>query len=263
MAIKEEQVTVVGNGLTVNSLSYQFPALIAENTGDGIYYTFGNLVHTGDGEPIQPKYTVDLSLPGTKAHGVVFKGGIYTDVTSFNPVVDRAFTETIPLAEPAFTATHWYPALPHRLNRLERSDNLVTLLGQFNPQSKTERVYDRLSFDVYYHTSSNDWKPPSIARMSSELGVGSALITVGAWDNSGIEVVVIAYTDGDGSWASADLTESGSLRTGSIPASAGTEFFVQAVDKAGNVAVYDCNGKYCTPGDSLFAIYLPLVLKAY
>ena len=261
-AIKEEQVTVLGDGLTVNSLSYQFPALTAESTDDGLYYTFGGLAHVGDGEPIQPKYTADLSFPETKAHGVVFKGGVYTDATSFDPVVDQAITETTTLAEPAFSAPGWYPPLLHCLNRLERGDNLVTLLAQFNPQSQTERVYDRLSFDVYYHTTSSDWTPPSITSMSSGLEMGSVLITVGAEDDSGIETVVIAYTDGDGTWVSSDLTKSGNSWTGSFPASADTEFFVQVVDKAGNVAASDNNGLYFQPGDSLFAVYLPLVLRA-
>jgi len=260
-AIKEEQVTVLGNGLTVNSLSYQFPALTAESTDDGLYYTFDGLVHTGDGEPIQPKYTADLSFPETKAHGVVFKGGVYTDVASFNPVVDQAVTETTTLAEPAFSAPGWYPSLLHRLNRLERGDKLVTLLGQFNPNSQTERLYEQLSFDIYYHTSSDDWTPPSITSMSSGLGAGTAIITVGADDASGIEAVIVAYTDGNGTWASTSLTESGEKWSGSFPASADTEFFVQVVDKAGNVAVSDNNGRYFKPGDSLFAVYLPLVLK--
>jgi len=255
-AIKEEQVTVLGDGLTVNSLSYQFPALTAESTDDGLYYTFGGLVQAGHGEPIQPKYTADLSFPQTKAHGVVFKGGVYADVTAFDPVVDQAITttETTTPPEPTFDAPGWYPPLLGRLNRLERGDRLVALLGQFNPQSQTERLYDRLSFDVYYHTSSSDWTAPSITSVSSELGANSAAIVVEADDASGIETVVVAYTDGDGTWTSTSLTRNGETWSGSFPASADTEFFVQAVDKAGNVAV-DYNNFYD------YSIYLPLVLR--
>ncbi len=260
---KEEQITVLENGLTVNSLAYQFPALTAEDTADGQYYAFGDLVHAGDGEPIQPKYTADLSFPETKAHGVVFKGGVYTDEMSFDPIIDQAFTETVPLDESMFSAPGWSPPLLHRFNRLERGDRLVTLLGQFNPQDQTERVYDRLSFDVYYHASSEDWTPPSITKVSSNLEIGSVLVNVDAEDNdSDIEAVVVAYTDGNGTWSSVDLTDNGSLHTGSFPASANTEFFVQVVDGAGNVAVDDNNGKYFRPGDSSYShIYLPLVVR--
>jgi hypothetical protein len=139
---------------------------------------------------------------------------------------------------------------------------LVTLLGQFNPSSQTERIYNRLSFDVYYHTTSDDWTVPTIMSISSGLGVSTAVINVGASDASGIETVIVAYIDGDGTWASTSLTESGNSWTGSFSASADTEFFVQVVDEAGNVAVSDNNGRYFKPGEGLFGTYLPLVLRA-
>ena len=259
--IKEEQMTLLGDGLTVNSISYQFPALLAESTDDGRYYTFGGAAHAGDGEPIQPKYVADLSFPQTEGHGIVFKGGLYADILSFNPVVDRAITETATLAEPTFSAPGWYPPLVHRFNRLERGDKLVTLLGQYNTQDQTERMYDQLTFDVYYHTSSDDWTAPKITGMSSELVGGEATISVQASDGSGIEAVVIAYTNGAGAWESVSLTEDGERWTGSFAAGAGTEFFVQVVDRAGNVVVNENNGRYFKPGEgSQSAIYLPLVL---
>ncbi len=257
MVVKEEQLTVLGDGLTVNSLAYQFPTLLAESTGDGLYYTFGGLTHAGNGEPIQPMYVAGLSFPTTKAHGVVFKGGTYVDMISFDPVVDVAITETNTLAEPAFSAPGWYPSQLHRLNRLERGDRLVTLLGQFNPQTQTERVYDRLSFDVYYHTTSSDWTAPSITSVGCEQVADGAAITVKANDASGIEAVVVAHTDGSGTWASTSLTASEGKWQGSLSAGPGTEFFVQVVDKAGNVAVDDNGGGYFT----FYTIYLPIVLR--
>jgi hypothetical protein len=252
-AIKEEQVTVLGDGLTVNSISYQFPALTAESTDDGLYYTFGGLVHTGDGEPIQPKYTADLSFPETKAHGVVFKSGVYTDATPFDPVVAQAINEYVSQAEPSFDAPGWYPALLHRLNRLEQGDNLVTLLGQFNAQNQTERVYDKLGFDIYYHTSSDDWVAPTIVSVSSTTNASATDITVKCTDASGIYKVIIAYTANDGHWHSTDLAWDSELGmwTGSIPTTASIEYLVQVIDNAGNVAA--------VPG-SWYRVYLPLIL---
>jgi hypothetical protein len=260
---KDGQMTALGDGLTVNSLSFQFPALTAEITDDGLYYAFGDLVHAGDGEPIQPKYTADLSFPETKVHGVVFKGGVYTDEISFDPVVDQALTETVPLDEPAFSAPGWYPSLPHRFNYLERGDRLVTLLGQFNPLSQTERLYDQLSFDVYYHTSSDDWTAPSVTRISSKLEGNTGNVTVDASDPSGIEAIIVTHTDGGGAWASVELTQSGSLWREGFDANDDARFFVQVVDKAGNVAVQDNGGKYFELGEDPFtaAVYLPLVMS--
>jgi hypothetical protein len=40
-------------------------------------------------------------------------------------------------------------------------------------------------------------------------------------------------------------------------------FFVQVVDKAGNVTVDDNGGSYFEPGDNLFTVYLPLVVRDY
>jgi hypothetical protein len=261
--MKEQRVTALGGGLTVNSISYQFPPLTLRTTDHGRYYALGSLVHMGDGEPIQPKYTADLSFPETQAHGVVFKGGTYSDVLSFDPVVDQAITATASLTEPVFSAPGWYPSQPGHFNRLERGDNLVAFLGQFNPQTQAERVYDRLSFDVYYHTGSSDWTGPSIGSMFSHLAAGTATVTVRADDASGIQAVVVTYTGGNGTWHSVDLTQSGNLWTGSFPADVETRFMPQAVDKAGNVAASDDSGRYFRPGDSfgITTIFLPLVVR--
>jgi hypothetical protein len=262
-AIKEEQVAILEDGLTKNSISYQFPALLAVSTGDGLFYSFGGMTHAGHGEPVQPKYVEDLSFPQTEAHGIVFRGGVYTDIVSFDPVVDRAITETATLPELPFDAPGWYPSIPHRLNHLDRGERLVTVLGQFDPQSQTERVYDQLSFDIYYHTVSNDWTPPLIAGLSSRMVADSAVVTVQATDASGIEAVIVTYANGDGAWASLDLVKNGNLWAGSFPATVDTEFLVQAVDSAGNVAVNDGDGQYFRPGDGNWTLYLPQILRSY
>jgi len=249
--IKQESVSSLGNGLSMNSVSWQFPALLAESTGDGDYYTFGGEAHSADGEPIQPKYVANISFPGTEPHGVVFKGGVYGDITSFDPVIDRAITETITLAEPVFGASGWYPAVVHQFNSLERGDKVVTLLGQFNAGSQTERTYDQLSFDIYYHIDSNDWTAPTISGMGSALGAGSVTVLVSGSDASGIHGVVIAHTDGAGVWSASDLVHSGGSWTGSFVGDSDTRFFVQTVDGAGNVALADNEGLYFRPGDSM------------
>jgi hypothetical protein len=180
--------------------------------------------------------------------------------------VERAVTETTTFEEPVFAAAGWYPALPQRHNRLEQGayaeDKLVTVLGQYHAQTQTERLYDELSFDVYYHTTSDDWTPPSVTGVDSELWAGSASISVAAQDDSGIHAVVIAYTDGRGIWDSVNLTESESAWSGSFPASEDAQFIVQVVDGAGNVAVDDNGGLYFGLDEGVFStVYLPVVLS--
>jgi hypothetical protein len=79
-------------------------------------------------------------------------------------------------------------------------------------------------------------------------------VTVNASDASGIEAVVVAYTDGSGVWASASLEQSQGSWSGSLAGSAGTDFLIQVVDRAGNVTVWD-NEDW--PNTN--SIYLPLV----
>ncbi len=253
--------TSLGDGLTVNSISYQFPAVTPQWTELGMYYTFGGKVHNGPGQPLQPKYVADVSFPQTKAHGVVFRGGTYTDVAVFDPVVEQAITTTDMLPEPAFDAPYWYPAVFYRLNRLEPAASLVTLLGQFNAPGMTERLYDRLGFDIYYHTTSSDWQAPVLSGMRSWLVTGTAAVVVQVGDASGIAAVVVAYDQGQGSWSSVALQADAGSWQGSFPAQAGTSFVVQVVDGAGNVLVQDNGGAYFHPGDGLNQIYLPLVVR--
>lgn len=259
-----EYMQISDSGLTKNSFSYEFPALTAQSTEEGYYYALGNQVHTGHVEPIQPKYIVDLAFPQTIAHGIVFRGGIYTDTISFNPVIDRAVMENATMSEePNFNVPGWYPALPYYFNRLEEFESLVILLGQFSADTQTERLYDALSFDVYYHANSSDWNSPFVSRVDSELDSGMANIAVFARDTSGIHSVIIAYTSPSGVWQSIDLIANGESWTGSFLATSASKFIVQVVDNAGNVKTLDNDGLYFQPGDMVETdtIYLPLIQK--
>ena len=251
--VEDAYFTTLANGLSKNSVTYQFPAFTSETTDDGVYYSLDGVVESTDGQPIQPKYTTNADFPGTTAHGVVFTGGQYGDIASFDPVVEQALTLTIAssvLVEPPFTALNWHPATFFRLNSLETlsgmTANLVAVLGQFNPDTGVERLYDEISFDVYYHTSSEDWATPTITSVSSAANGSATDITVGCTDASGIYKVVIAYTANDGSWHGADLAwDSGEgMWTSTIPITTPIEYFVQAIDNAGNVAGDDNNGAY-------------------
>jgi hypothetical protein len=254
--------SALDNQLIVESTAYFIPTLTQVITDVGTYLELDGAVHVGHGEPIQPKHVAELTQPHLQTHGVVLRGGTYTDVTSFDPVVEWVVTETTVISEPVFSAPGWYPPVFWALNRQERGQRLVMLLGQFNAQSQTERLYDRLDYDIYYHPYAEDWTPPAVKRMGSVLIGGQAQITVGAEDTSGIAAVVVAYTDGTGSWHSVSLEASGEAWTGSFPATAATAFFIQVVDGAGNVAMLEHDGRYFTPGESLSELYLPVVLKA-
>jgi parallel beta-helix repeat protein len=237
--VQSRQSTDIGANLTVLSIDYRFPPFTLETTEDGSRYVFDSHVqYIEHGQPVQPLYIADFSLRDKRGHGVVFKGGDYTDMPDFDPIVAQAVTTTQTIQfEPTFNAPGWTPLFPHRLNHLESTDWLAIPLAQFNSENQTERVYHELNFDVYYHANSDDWTGPSIKSISSETDAGHTQVAVKARDSSGILVVVVAYTAGDGAWVSVELTEHNGQWIGSFPTSATTEFFVQVVDRAGNVAI--------------------------
>jgi hypothetical protein len=115
-----------------------------------------------------------------------------------------------------------------------------------------ERIYKELSFDLYYASSDdNETKPPVIMDVSPTRIKDTINITVNVCDNeSGIRKVMVTYTDINGEWGewrSKDCKqEEDDLWTCSISTKEGLEFFVQAVDNAGNVAINDGDGRYFT-----------------
>ena len=86
---------------------------------------------------------------------------------------------------------------------------------------------------------------------------GKGHIKVEATDGSGIRHVVVAFTSGQGLWQSQDLGFAPATQkwTGTITGTIGTEYFVQVVDAAGNVAIDDNKGRY-------YGLAVPLPLAA-
>lgn len=261
--IAVQATSVIAAGLTRNSITYSYPAFDATSGDWGVIYSLAGEVQADDGVPVQPRVAADITFVKTNAHGAVFRGGIYTDVPGFDPVIDLAATDGTIISEPEFDAPGWYPSMPYEINRLNDSETLVQILGQFHADQGVERLYSQTSFDVYYHDSSQDWAAPTIAGIESRLQVGQAEVTVEAHDASGIQAAIVAYNDGQGTWASVELSPAGDIWTGSFPASLDTEFFVQVVDGAGNVSTADHGGQYLRPGQGWHRVSLPLIVRQY
>jgi len=267
-------------GVNVGHLSYELAGSFGMSTTPNVSGTFVTLdgwSHFAAGEPMQPLFFADAAAPGAgNLHGVVLLGGSYSDTPAFDPVIALPLNEYITsTAEPSFEADGWYPPVPFHVDASgsisTSAQTMVTVLGQYDSASGAERLYDDMSFATYY-SSSPDTEPPIISRVDGVLdenGVTAAIKTA-ASDPSGIVRVVLAHTDGQGTWQSQDLTYQDGMGkwTGTISATTETRFFVQVVDGAGNVALDDAKGRYHSLApplplaqSSLEAIYLPLVLK--
>jgi hypothetical protein len=244
--------------------------------GEGSFFTLNNSTHIAAGQPVQPKFYANASAPTSgRLHGVLFRGGVYTDVQGFDPVVVQALNEYVtPASEPVFKSPGFYPPVPFSFNSRPivsgSVDTLVTLMGQFNSQTNAERLYDHLSFDTYY-SADPDMQPPSITYLDGVLNTvaGRGMIKLEANDTSGIERVVVAFTEGAGTgvWASQDLVYDAATFKwkGDITATLNTRYFVQVVDQAGNIQTLHNKGRYYAllppAGGQLRQVFLPLVLK--
>lgn len=249
---------------------YPFPALIAETTDDGVYYSCAGQVERGDGAPIQPRRPVPLSPPAsataTQPHGVALRSALGQEISGLDPVVEEAIWEVGSGGdEPVFDSDAWFPESLLQLNQVGGRNELVFGVGQFQGVSRTQRLYGAMDVDVYFSLS-GDWAPPLIRRIESEWAGGTSslvTVTVEAEDASGIHAVVVAYASGAGNWSSVDLVAADDVWRGSFPGGAATEFIVQVVDGAGNVTAFTRGGQYMQAGDvyRLQRVFLPHVLR--
>ena len=264
--------------LGVGGLDYGMAGAFGETTGgDGTALDLDGWSQFSAGQPVQPRFFANVLPSATGAlHGALFLGGTYSDTPAFNPVIALPFNEYVTsTAEPSFGASGWYPPVPFQIQASRSvsttAQTLSTVLGQYDGGSGTERVYSQMSFGTYF-SASPDTTPPIIDRVDGVVTqtLSSGLIKVEAIDISGITRVVVAYTAGDGTWYSKDLTfDAAKLKwTGTIPYTAETRYFAQVVDGAGNVAVDDNKGLYLPlslpvpliePGE--VKVYLPVVMK--
>jgi hypothetical protein len=262
--------------VNVGQLGYGLAGAFGENeTEQGTFVALDGWIEFPAGEPIQPRFFADLSDPvAGSLHGAVLVGGVYSDVQSFDPVIALPYNEyVVETAEPSFSTPGWHPGVPFGVRTSHSvsttAETVVTLLGQYNSASGTERLYDQMTFDTYF-SDNPDTVPPTISHidgvLDEEAGLGH--LKVETSDNSGIIRVVIAYTSEQDQWHSQDLDyyESAQKWAGVISGTAETRYIVQVVDGAGNVAVSDNKGSYHPLSPPLPYIvgnrlYLPLVRK--
>jgi hypothetical protein len=247
-----------------HTLQFTYTAVEGEA---GTYYSLDGWSTVEDGEPVQPRFAYEVGPDGDPVHGVLFAGGAYTTATSFTPVLQQVLTITAepPSASPTFTATDWVPTLFHTFNRLETEDStwetLVATLGQYHAGRAEERLLLDAQF-VALRSSTEDWEGPLLSAVSSWLQGDVAHVQLGVSDPVGVYAVLVVYSSDDGLWHTARLSPSGEgTWAGSFPAGPETEFYLQAADMAGNVALMDQDGTYFRPGGYVTRIYLPLVLR--
>ncbi|NNC75190.1 MAG: hypothetical protein HKN93_06725 [Acidimicrobiia bacterium] len=240
---------------------------LVEATGNerGSYYFVdvdGNGTYNSDDgtqvtplRPIQPKVEINATQENLIAHGALITDLRSEDIPNFDPVISKA---TVDLAanEPEPAVLSSFPSALQAVNRYQTKDGLrdqlVLVPGQFRSTSETQgiqRLYTNLDGFVFYSPlSETDFKPPTIKRVEATktpVGTGT-LLTFGvkATDKANdVERVYVLFREGENEWTGVSLALndagfwSGSAPFTGTPTGTGIDYFVQAVDSAGNVAV--------------------------
>ena len=218
------------------------------STGKVVYDLDGHTQSTTF-EPVQPRFFVDVTDPNLPPlHGVVLENATYRTLSNFDPLITIPTNEFVTETVPTAPVGGWLPSIPIKTRYEGGKSQFVAVLGQFDPNTNAQRLYDQMGVTLYYNDSS-DQAPPEIHSYSAVLSFPIIKLKVGTTDSSGIGRVVVAYTNDDGVWSSVDLTFDETLQkwTGQFNGTKDTLYLVQAVDKAGNVAYVDNKGRYVLP----------------
>lgn len=243
------------------------------NTAWGAYFQLDGHTNTQSSAPLQPRIYAHLNPPaGQRLRGAVFTGGTFT-LTAIDPVIDAPLNEYVPITqEPGFRSDGFYPPVPFVLHGNDTIANpqaaLSIVLGQYD--AGVERLYTDVQYDVYF-SSLSDQAGPAITWIDGYYNMqqGQATFKVEATDALTVTRVLIAYTTGVGSWSSFDLTyASGTQKwSGALPGVRGAQYYVQAVDSAGNATAVTRKGGYFRLADvSVLGeverreVHLPMIL---
>ena len=250
-------------------------------SGVGSYYTLAGEDGTqvAGGRPIQPHTSYDISMDDHIAHGVLMVGGSFTDIDGFNPMVSQIITDEQYIAsEPGFALDYFYPVLPGTINRFlsiegETRERLVVIPGQFAADGGsgetvgTQRLYDSLDFEVYHAPFAHeDFTAPSFWEVGSWRYGQELHFEVTVTDDVGdIERVIVLYRELPGTeWQLVELTydPETAVAAGSVVVAGEVEYFAQAVDSGGNVALaLDHANVYHAGEAEPFVLYMPVMRK--
>ena len=233
------------------------PLHTQNSTQDGNYYmTQSRELLSDPGKPVQPK-EIRVFYPTAERvlRGAVLNSSKYVQNKSFTPLIDAYMqSDEMPVFE-SYRIENWYPAQIFKINSIrypkdptQSRQYLIIITGQYKGRTLPgmpgeERIYKELSFDLYYARADDETKPPVIMDVSPTRINDTINITVNVMDKSGIQRVLVTYTDINGDWgewrSKACKLEEGDLWCCNISAKEEIEFFVQAVDNAGNAAIND------------------------
>lgn len=258
-------------GTLTFGLAASFDTLALATTSAGNYYTLDGHVNWKADAAGQPLYFVDLdeTLLGANgpARGVLWLGGVYTDVLNPNLLIpqvavsDGAGIGQSQVAAPASVAAT--NPIPAQLDPTGK--RLVVEWGHYDAVENRQRLYGDVALELTFSTSP-DTLAPTVQQRAAQVTKSGIAIKLEAADASGIRRAVATYTGGDGLFQSMDLTYQPDMDkwVGVIPGLRRAAWFAQVVDGAGNVAYVLDKGKFFqaeATTTSVNYLYLPTVVR--
>ncbi len=244
-------------GLTVAEIVTDLPladGLVRVDTDRGSYFAAdtgsGQMTQVTPFRPVQPRVEVDVTQGGGLiAHGALITGLTSEDIPGFGPVVARP-TVDLTANEPEPVTTGQFPSQLQAVNRFLAAsgdrDQLVLVPGQFRATGVdmgVQRLFTTVATQVLYSADTvGDFAAP-VVRSTAAVEVSGGItfdVQVDDADGAVVRVLVLFHdAGGSGAWTPVDLIDQGDGRwSGAATATAGVkEYYVQAVDDGGNVAV--------------------------
>jgi hypothetical protein len=270
-----EQPGAVATGDLTLGLADSYTSLVLTTTAEGDYYALDGHVNWKPNAAGQPLYFVDLDttklgLLGA-ARGVLWVGGVYTDVLMSNMLIPRVTTGAETLAAHANanpvdeTADEVIGANPIPAQLDASGQRLIVEWGHYAATANQQRLYGNIALELTF-SSAIDTLAPTIQYSAAQATVAGITVKVEAGDASGIQRVVVAYTDGNGNLQSLNLTYHPDMQkwVGLIPGLRRAAWFAQVVDGAGNVAYGFDKGKFFYASSRalpVYTLYLPTVVR--
>jgi hypothetical protein len=249
-------------GLHIESFAADRAFGAATVTARGSYYSGNDGTLVEHFRPIEPKAIRPVTIDS--AHGALLTELTSNDVSSFDPVYARPTVDSS-TSEPEVQFDDL--AFPSKLQavttfqRLQsRKQQVVLAQGQFfapaasdGSGSGTQRLFTHEAGTVL-SSPSGDYVPPVFSTLTAQATSGTVSFAVDVTDRDGpsagiVKRVLVAYLEPGGHvWHFLDLVQSATTPshwTGSGALSGShVQYFVQAVDANGNVAVSTNKGLY-------------------
>lgn len=257
-------VTDAATGLTAEAFVYDGIASTRNDTAQGSYWSGPDGVQVSHLRPLQPKALVPVT--GASGHGaLITELRQQPDTPGVDPVFARPVVDTAANEPELAFGDVAFPSKLQALRTFRSGGALVQqvalVTGQFfTGQSPgvdgqgVQRLFTRIGARVL-RSPSNDFEPPSFTRIEATRVGSTAAFAVNVTDTTQtgaagtVKRVLVGLRSGNATtWTFSDLGQTtGDRWAGGIPLASPSdtfEYFVQAVDAAGNVGVSTNKGFY-------------------